>query len=184
METWLGPKGLQQMPPDRWGIVTRMLEKTTEVREVRMKVLNCWLKRQLTSCLIVLLAFPLAATASSQPQQALSGAQQQNASPTDGTGREPGNAPQTAPPPAAPPASSQSGADQQQNGTNKPVGTAAAPVETTSGVAASRPAGAVIAPAKQHRARAILIRVSIVVAAAVAVGTVVALSKSSPNRPN
>jgi hypothetical protein len=42
----------------------------------------------------------------------------------------------------------------------------------------------VIAPAKQRRTRAILIRVSIVVGAAIAVGTVVALSRSSPSRPN
>lgn len=78
----------------------------------------------------------------------------------------------------------QSGSEQPQSSAPKPVGTAAAPYEKTTGVAASRPAGAVIAPAKQRRARSILIRVSVIVGAAVAVGTVVALSHASPSRPN
>ena len=152
-----------------------------------MKVLSYWLKKQLTGSLILLLAFPLAEIASAMPQQALTERQQQSTSATDGAALQP------APLPEAPTANGRSGADQQQqsspnnqqpNGANKPVGTAAAPAETTSGIAASRPAGAVIAPAKQRRARAILIRVSIVVAAAVAVGAVVALSKSSSGRPN
>jgi hypothetical protein len=82
------------------------------------------------------------------------------------------------------PASSQSGLDLQQSNEPKPVGSAAAPYERTTGVAASRPAGAVIAPAKQRRARSILIRVGVVVGAAVAVGTVVVLSHGSSSRPN
>jgi hypothetical protein len=78
---------------------------------------------------------------------------------------------------------SQSGAEQKQNDAPKPVGTAAAPYEKTTGVAASRPAGAVIAPARQRRAHIILIRFAVVVGAAVAIGTVVALSQGSPSRP-
>jgi hypothetical protein len=78
---------------------------------------------------------------------------------------------------------SQATADQQQNGPAKPVGTAAAPSETTTGIAASRPAGAVIAPAKQRRVRAILISVGVLVGAGVALGTVAALSHSSPSQP-
>jgi hypothetical protein len=85
--------------------------------------------------------------------------------------------------------SSQSGASQSssetpQNSAPKPVGTAAAPVMKSGGVAASRPAGAVIAPGKQRRARSILIRVGVIAGAAVAVGTVVALTHASPSRPN
>jgi hypothetical protein len=72
---------------------------------------------------------------------------------------------------------------QQQNGNSNPVGTAAAPYEKTTGVAASRPAGAVVAPAKQKRSRSFLIRVGLVIGACVAVGTVVALSAGSPSRP-
>ncbi len=71
---------------------------------------------------------------------------------------------------------------QQDNG-SKPVGTAAAPYEKPTGVAASRPAGAVIAPAKQRRVRTILISLGVVIGAGVAIGTVAGLSKASPSRP-
>jgi hypothetical protein len=82
-----------------------------------------------------------------------------------------------------PPGNPGSYAQQQQNGT-EPVGTAAAPYENPVGVAASRPAGAVMAPAKQRRTRTILIRVGLIAGAAAAIGTVVALSRTSPSRPN
>ena len=71
----------------------------------------------------------------------------------------------------------------QQNGTQAPVGTAAAPYEKGIGVAASRPAGAVIAPAKQRRTRSFWIKTGVLIGAAVAVGTVVGLSSASPSRP-
>lgn len=70
-----------------------------------------------------------------------------------------------------------------QQSTSKPVGTAAAPPESTVGTTASRPAGAVIAPAKQRRARAILIRVGLIVGAGVALGTVLALTHATPSQP-
>jgi hypothetical protein len=73
--------------------------------------------------------------------------------------------------------------NEQQNSTSQPVGTAAAPYEKTQGIPASRPAGAVVAPAKQRRSRSFLIRVSVIVGAAIAIGTVAALSKGSPSRP-
>jgi len=72
---------------------------------------------------------------------------------------------------------------EQQSSPAKPVGTAAAPALGSTGVAGSRPTGAVIAPAKQRRVRAILISVGVVVAACVAVGAVAALSHSSPSQP-
>jgi hypothetical protein len=65
----------------------------------------------------------------------------------------------------------------------KPVGTAAAETTTTTGFAVSRPAGAALAPAKQKRTRTILISVGAVVGAAVALGTVAALSKGTPSKP-
>lgn len=72
---------------------------------------------------------------------------------------------------------------QQQTPAQEPVGTAAAgPVKAT-GVAASQPAGTAIAPAKQRRTRSILIKVSALIGAGIAVGTVVALSGASPSRP-
>jgi hypothetical protein len=79
--------------------------------------------------------------------------------------------------------SSQSNSSQGQNNPSKPVGTAAAPAEGGRGVMASRPAGAVIAPAKQRRVRTILIQVGVIAGACVAIGTVVALSHSSPSQP-
>jgi len=72
---------------------------------------------------------------------------------------------------------------QQQSSPAKPVGTAAAPALSSTGVAGSRPTGAVIAPAKQRRVRTILIRLGVVIGACVAVGTVAALSHSSPSQP-
>jgi hypothetical protein len=71
----------------------------------------------------------------------------------------------------------------QQGDVQEPVGTAAAPAVKTTGVAASRPAGAAIAPRKQRRARSLLIKVGAFVGAGVAIGTVVALSSASPSRP-
>jgi hypothetical protein len=71
----------------------------------------------------------------------------------------------------------------QENGNQAPLGTAVAPYEKGIGVAASRPAGAVIAPAKQRRSRSFLIKVGVLIGAAVAVGTVVALSNASPSHP-
>ena len=82
-------------------------------------------------------------------------------------------------PSAAPPAVS----PEQPQTSQKPVGTAAAPPEGAAGVTASRPAGAVIAPAKQRRARAIFIRVGLLVGAGVALGTVLALTRGTPSQP-
>jgi hypothetical protein len=170
-----------------------------------MRISMVWLRRQIAGGLVMLLAFPLTEAAGASPRQAPGGQQQSVFSaqnqPKDSDSRAgtpgadtsqaeatyPDNPAPARSQPAdqsAPSGASQSPSDQQQNTAPKPVGTAAAPYEKTTGVAASRPAGAVIAPAKQRRARAILIRVGVIVGAAVAVGTVVALSKGSPSRPN
>jgi len=73
---------------------------------------------------------------------------------------------------------------QQQNGPQAPLGTAVAPYEKGIGVAASRPAGAVIAPAKQRRTRSFVIKLGVLIGACAAVGTVVALSNASPSQPH
>jgi hypothetical protein len=86
----------------------------------------------------------------------------------------------TAQPPQQPENSQES--TKPQNGA--PVGTAVAPYEKGVGVAASRPAGAVIAPAKQKRTRSFVIKVGLLVGAAAAIGTVVALSSASPSHPH
>ena len=72
---------------------------------------------------------------------------------------------------------------QQPAGTERPVGTAAAEIGNASGIAASKPAGVAIAPAKQHQSRSLLLKIGAVVGAGVAIGTVMALSNASPSRP-
>jgi hypothetical protein len=98
----------------------------------------------------------------------------------------------TDPPPAgdvqaAQAAPTQSGSQAQQAPANQqnpaPVGTAVAPVVRPEGAAASRPAGAAIAPARQRRTHTIAIRVALIVGAAVAVGTVAAATMGSPSHP-
>jgi len=81
------------------------------------------------------------------------------------------------------PAGAQAQQQPQQNQT-PPVGTAAAPeAPAVTGVPASKPAGAVIAPAKQRRSRAFFIKLSAIVGGAAAIGTVAALAKGSPSKP-
>jgi cytoskeletal protein RodZ len=77
----------------------------------------------------------------------------------------------------------QSTQTQQHDDTQKPSGAAAAESENISGVAASRPSGVAIAPAKQHRRRAFWVRVGAVAGASVAVGTALGLARSSPSKP-
>lgn len=89
----------------------------------------------------------------------------------------------TASPLAAQETQGQQPPSQQQNSTHKPIGSAAAEKEKTTGVAASNPAGVAIAPAKQGRSRAFFIKMGAVLGAGVAVGTAMALSRSSPSRP-
>ena len=89
--------------------------------------------------------------------------------------------------PSAPSSSSQQPAAPQanpQSGAPAPVGTAVAPYEKGIGIAASRPAGVVIAPAKQRQSRAFLIKVGLLIGAGVAVGTVAALAHASPSQPH
>jgi hypothetical protein len=138
-----------------------------------MRILKYWFRKHIAGGLVLLLAYPLADTAA-LAQQAINNPQPQSVLTPQAASQDSTS--------VNPPA--QAEAQQQQGVDAKPVGTAPAPLEKTSGVAASQPAIAVIAPAKQKRARAILIKMSIVIGAAVAVGTVVALSRASPSRPN
>jgi hypothetical protein len=89
--------------------------------------------------------------------------------------------------PASTSPSQPSSAAQQSQGQNNPPqeprGTAAAESIETTGVAASRPAGAAVAPAKQRRVRSILIKVGALVGVGAAVGATMALSQGSPSRP-
>jgi hypothetical protein len=71
----------------------------------------------------------------------------------------------------------------QQQSAEAPAGAAAAQAGKTAGGAASRPAGTAIAPAKQHQTRSLLIKVGAIAAGAAALGTIYALSRSSPSTP-
>jgi anti-anti-sigma factor len=160
-----------------------------------------WVRRQIAGCLVLLLIAPLAAaatqqeTSSSRHTDVSAAAQSQNSgsgvSKTNDDALEPEalpNSPGTVRSQTAdnnPPSGvQQPSPNQQQSGAQQPVGTAAAEFIKTTGVAASKPAGSAIAPAKQRRARSILIKVGAIVGAGVAVGAVVALSAASPSRPS
>jgi cytoskeletal protein RodZ len=105
---------------------------------------------------------------------------------TDAAARDARNEPADSLPSAPEPAQqapAQQPPAQQPATPQQPVGTAAAPYEKPTGVPGSKPAGAAIAPAKQRRVRAIVIRVGIVLAAGAAVGAVVGLSKATHSAP-
>jgi hypothetical protein len=157
-----------------------------------------WLVRTVARYLVILLAIPFGDAAQARAQQpAPAIAEQSNAagqnSQQDSTGSPATPGVDVGQPgklyPDAPDAqngqsvNAQAGAEPQQNDDVRPLGTAAAPYSKPSGVMGSRPAGVVIAPAKQRRVRAILISVGVVAGAAIAIGTVAALSHGSPSRP-
>ena len=135
--------------------------------------------------LFVLLGGPQLAQAWSMPQQ---DQQQQGAATST-------NVPPTTALPDAPsteqqqvtsqPAAAQ---EQQQPANDKkkeqaPLGAAAAPGAATAGGAASRPAGMALAPTNQKQRRSLLIKLGLIAAGAVAVGTVYALSHATSSVP-
>jgi hypothetical protein len=138
-----------------------------------MRVSICWWERTVAVGLAFLLAVPLSLAATDKlpqaPQPNLPAASGQNQT------QSPAQNPTQNQQPSAPTA--------QRSAPQQPMGTAAAPYVQPEGVTASRPAGAVIAPAKQRRVRIIAIRIALLVGAAVAIGTVAAASKGSPARP-
>lgn len=168
-----------------------------------MRITGWPTQKLIAGCLALFLAAPFAMAAaphdhdliSTGPEQAVASSKTQQTGPNEDAGSPNTSAAQSeATLPDAPEIAqaqtsnpqgenTQPGQNQPQNSTTQPVGTAAAPGEMSTGVAASRPAGAVIAPAKQHRVRAILISVGVIVGAAVAIGTVVGLSRTSPSQP-
>jgi len=100
-----------------------------------------------------------------------------NSSQASGAAAAPGSPQQSQPSDQQPPS------QDVQSAPQKPVGTAAAEPTHAAGVAASQPAGVAVAPAKQRRARTIVIRVGALVGAGVAVGTIAALTLGTSSRP-
>lgn len=170
--------------------------------EATMRITARWPMRQIAGCLLLLLVAPFATAATSIQQetspsrQDISSAQAQSQD-ANAEARKAGTEPfQPEMLPNSPGALRSQTADNNsqlssqqpspnlpQNSTQEPAGTAAAGLIKATGVAASEPAGAAIAPAKQKRARSILIKVGVIAGASVAIGSVVALSKGSPSRP-
>ena len=157
-----------------------------------MKISAHLLQREIAISLIVFLAAPFGGSATAFAQQTAPSQQVGGTSPSSSQqpaqGSDIGNpkpvistnpAPINEPEPGAPRAPQAP----EQSGTPAPLGTAVAPYGKGIGIAASRPAGAVIAPAKQRRTRSFVIKLSVLIGACVAVGTVVALSNSSPSQP-
>lgn len=72
---------------------------------------------------------------------------------------------------------------QTQKPSTEPVGAAAAERVPTAGGAASKPAGAAIAPAKQHQTRSLFIKIGAIAAGGLAAGTVYALSHGTSSKP-
>lgn len=166
-----------------------------------MKSSNHWLGRPIAIVMMLLLAFPASEAGSAMAQQASQneprvsqtapGAANASENPQLAKSADPESALPDAPSPANSPAAEtgtqatapQSDSAQSQQNPHKPVGAAAAPYEPTMGIAASRPSGAAIAPAKQRRVRTILISLGVVAGAGIAVGSVIALSHGSPSHP-
>lgn len=177
------------MQLDGDGLVKDDMLNFRHVQRGSMRRTDSWLRRQIALGLVVFIAMPIGGSTvvlaqETAPAQQTGVSSSQSASQTPDTGQtrpQPGasatptdNAQVDAPKPAQ---------QQQNGGTPAPVGTAVAPYEKGLGIAASRPAGAVIAPAKQRRSRSFVIKVGLIIGAAVAVGTVVGLSSASPSRP-
>jgi anti-anti-sigma factor len=173
------------------------------VSRVTIRTSGSWLRRQIAGCLLLLLVVPHAAAAPSPQQERNFGREARDGSvqakyQDSNRGAKKANAEQSQQDalPNSPStvrsqtidtnqlSSLQQTSLKQQDGAKEPLGSAAArPVKTT-GVAASKPAGAAIAPAKQRRARSVLIKVVAIAGAGVAIGAVVALSSASPSRPH
>jgi hypothetical protein len=163
-----------------------------------MRSLHHWPFRPIAICLVLWLMLPASEIGTAAAQQPVAEHRAANAPSQEGPPAEAGtesviaknalpDTPEPASPQAEPPgarnSSSESSSSQQQQEPSQPVGTAVAPYERTMGIAASRPAGAAIAPAKQRRVRTILISVGVIVAAGVAVGSVAGLSHASSSHP-
>jgi hypothetical protein len=149
-----------------------------------MNVSICWLRRQIAACLVLFLVVPFGKAATAlQIQQEAASSPQTESQDTNSQVAKPNTTPQTQEPSPAP-SPLQNAPEPQQNQDHQPVGVAVAPYEKGMGLAASRPSGAAIAPAKQKRVRTIWISVGVLVATGVAVGTVVGLSKGSPSQPH
>lgn len=147
-----------------------------------------------TLTLLVTVLFSGAPDALAQQQTPASGAPQRGIS-IDPS--QPPLAPSNNPLPDAPSGQQQSAPPQQPSTTvaqqptpqtppqtqQQPLGAAAAEQVRTAGGAASRPAGAALAPAKQNQSRSLLIKTGAIVAAGIAIGTIYGLTRGTSSVP-
>jgi hypothetical protein len=157
--------------------------KRTTIASKKMLAHLAWISFVVSGCLES--ALPVAAQQSVLDQKQSSVTQLQSSELPDSPGAIVAQAQAPAAPQStqSPPSTSQDSTSQEMTAPQRPVGTAAAEAPSTSGVAASEPAGVAIAPAKQRRARTIIIRTGAIIGAAVAVGVVVALSAGTSSKP-
>ena len=112
------------------------------------------------------------------PAQNSQGAQGAQPAQTDPAAKQ-----DTSPQPSTPPSGQQAPSNTPSQAPQQPVGAAAAQIGRTTGGAASKPAGAALAPSKQGRTRSLVLKLGLLAGAGIAVGTVAALSHASPSRP-
>lgn len=146
-----------------------------------MNVWMVWCRRQTARLIACALAFFLAASVCQASTDKLPNAPQPAAKPAQAVDQEQNQAN------ATPPTQNNANGGQSSSpsaSSQQPLGTAVAPLIKPVGVAASRPAGAAIAPAKQRRIRVLAIRWGLIVGGAIALGTVAAATMGSPRRPN
>src|SRR5271155_26951 len=143
-------------------------EKRTTMASKKMLAHLAWISFVVSGCLES--ALPVAAQQLVADQKQPPVTQQQSSDLPDSPGAILAEAQAPAAPQSTPsqPPTSQDSTSQDTTAPQKPVGTAAAEAPSTSGVAASEPAGVAIAPAKQRRARTIIIRTGAIIGAAVA----------------
>ena len=150
------------------------------MNQTGFKYSRCCVIAVTISALLLASGMPLCAQSSGQSSTTQSTTQPATQATTPAiTPVKPGDALPDAPQPQAGQAQSQT----QQDSAQAPSGAAGAKAANVKGTPAAQPVGAAVAPAKQRGHRSLLIKVGLIAAAAVAVGTVVALSEKSPTRP-
>jgi hypothetical protein len=152
-------------------------------------------QKQLTKFMVLVVALVFCGLPEAvQAQQAQDPQQQQQTGTTVDPSKGPlqpvpaQNQPSTEPAPQNPESSTTAlpatPAPQPEPQMQQPLGAATAEGVPTVGGAASRPAGMAIAPDKQRQRRSLLLKLGLIAAAGVAVGTVAALSKGTSSKPS
>ena len=148
-----------------------------------MKVSSSWLRRQMATCLMLVVTASCTELAVAEPFPISPASVPAGAAAGSAATLPDSPTPMLAGADGQQQTSNAQPAQQNQQNNNVPVGTAAAPEVKSLGVPASRPAGAAIAPAKQRRIRSFTIRTALIIGAVVAVGAVAGASLASPSRP-